>query len=76
MRSDTSAKLLTHQDESSRIAGHKSDGRKYKYNNGGKEVDVEYGQISNWLFDTLGHKGKNHSTNSNFRPRRMASCPQ
>ena len=64
MRQELPAKLITSQDESHRLAGHKKDGRIVK--DMFTEKQVKLGTMSNWMFDYLGHKGKKHSTNTIF----------
>ena len=63
--------FITHQDESHRITGYKKDGRWTQ--RGGKGKTYQLGKLENWNFQHAGHKGKNHSTNTIFRPRRMAT---
>ena len=69
MRQDLPAKLITSQDESHRLLGHKKDGRLRK--DLFTEENHKLGKMPNAMFDMPGHKGKKHSTNPIFRPRRM-----
>ena len=67
---------ITSQDESHRIAGHKKDGRwKKRYITEeiyqlGKQQNLG-SQDNNYM---PGYKGKNHFTNTIFRPKRMTRC--
>ena len=67
MKADESARLITHQDESHRLMGHKSAGRFFKTLN---ESLFQIGQMANWHFDDdlRGYKGNTHPTNPNFWP--------
>ena len=66
------AKFVTSQDESSRVLGYKKYAPWKKHWE--REEMYQLGKQANWNFMSPGDRGKNHSTNTIFRPKRMARC--